>query len=55
MLTLNPLIVIVPAGVTAMVLFGYARVIMHRRKAQQLKPIPVRVTSRRRPNETATR
>ncbi len=55
MLTLNPLIVIVPAGVTALVLFGYTRVIMHKRKTQQPKLKPVRVTSRRRPDETASR
>lgn len=48
MLSLNPFAIIVPAGVTALVLFGYARMIIQRRKAQQPKPKPIRVTSRRR-------
>jgi hypothetical protein len=46
MLTLNPLFVLLPAGVVGMALLGYARVLMQRRKAEQMKPVPV--TSKRR-------
>ena len=48
MLTLDPLIAVVPAAVAAIVLLGYARVVMQKRKAQQLKPKPVPVSSRKR-------
>jgi len=48
MLTLDPLFVILPAGVVGMIFLGYARVLMQRRKAEQMKPKPVPVTSKRR-------
>ena len=48
MLTLDPLFVLLPAGFVAMALFGYARVLIKRRKAEQMRPKPVPVTSKRR-------
>jgi hypothetical protein len=46
MLTLNPLFILLPAGVVSMALFGYAKMLVHRRKVEQLKPKPVPVTSK---------
>ena len=47
MLTLNLLIAMLPAGVVGMVFLGYTRVLMQRRKAEQMKPKPVPVISKR--------
>ena len=48
MLTLNPLIVVVPAVVAGIALLGYASLLVQKRKAEQAKPKPVPATSKRR-------
>ena len=48
MLTLNPLLIVLPASMVGMVLLGYAKTIMRWRKAEQTKPKLVTVTSKRR-------
>ncbi len=45
MLLFNPLIVILPAGVVGIALLRYASTLLQRRRAEQVKPRPVRVMS----------
>ena len=48
MLTLNPLLVVMPAVAAGLALLGYAALLRQQRKAQQLKPKPIPVDSRKR-------
>jgi hypothetical protein len=48
MLTLDPLLVLLPAAVAGLGLLGYAGLLWQRRKAEKAKPKPIPVSSRRR-------
>lgn len=48
MLTLNSLIILLPASMVGMVLLGYARAVIQWRKTEQMKPKLVPVSSKRR-------
>lgn len=49
MLTLDTILVALPAAVAGLGLLGYAGLLWQRRKADEAKPKPVPVKSRRRP------
>ena len=48
MLTFNPIIVIGPAALVSAALLAYARLKLQKRSAEQMKPRPVPVSSRKR-------